>query len=122
MANIRDSKIWCGIGCGIRRGGDCVYISGAGKGRGAYRGLQDDSPSVAAGEPGHELYKKYLPHGGGSIFTFEIKGGAKTAHSQSTEEELLDQGIKQNTIRLSIGIEKVEDLIEALDTAFRAVR
>lgn len=104
------------------------------------------------GEPGHELYKKYLPHGGGSIFTFEIKGDAKTAqafidnlaifsllanvadvkslvihpatttHSQSTEEELLDQGIKQNTIRLSIGIEKVEDLIEALDTAFQAVR
>lgn len=104
------------------------------------------------GEPGHELYKKYLPHGGGSIFTFEIKGDAKTAqafidnlaifsllanvadvkslvihpatttHSQSTEEELLDQGIKQNTIRLSIGIEKVEDLIEALDTAFRAVK
>ena len=84
------------------------------------------------GEPGHELYKKYLPHGGGSIFTFEIKGDANvkslvihpatTTHSQSTEEELLDQGIKQNTIRLSIGIEKVEDLIEALDTAFRAVK
>ena len=47
---------------------------------------------------------------------------ATTTHSQSTEEELLDQGIKQNTIRLSIGIEKVEDLIEALDTAFQAVR
>lgn len=104
------------------------------------------------GEPSHELYKKYLPNGGGSIFTFEIKGDARTAqkfidnlaifsllanvadvkslvihpatttHSQCTEEELLDQGIKQNTIRLSIGIEKAEDLIEALDTAFEAVK
>ena len=103
-------------------------------------------------EPTHELYKKYLPKGGGSIFTFEIKGDAKTAqtfidnlaifsllanvadvkslvihpatttHSQCTEEELLDQGIKPNTIRLSIGIEKVEDLIAALDAAFEAVR
>ena len=103
-------------------------------------------------EPSHELYKKYLPNGGGSIFTFEIKGDAKTAqnfidhlsifsllanvadvkslvihpatttHSQCTEEELLDQGIKPNTIRLSIGIEKVEDLIAALDTAFEAVK
>lgn len=104
------------------------------------------------GQPSHELYKKYLPNGGGSIFTFEIKGDAETAqkfidnlaifsllanvadvkslvihpatttHSQCTEEELLDQGIKQNTIRLSIGIEKAEDLIEALDTAFEAVK
>ena len=103
-------------------------------------------------EPSHELYKKYLPNGGGSIFTFEIKGNAKTAqnfidhlsifsllanvadvkslvihpatttHSQCTEEELIDQGIKPNTIRLSIGIEKVEDLIAALDTAFEAVK
>ena len=103
-------------------------------------------------EPSHELYKKYLPNGGGSIFTFEIKGDAKTAqkfidhlsifsllanvadvkslvihpatttHSQCTEEELLDQGIKPNTIRLSIGIEKVEDLIAALDAAFEAVK
>ena len=103
-------------------------------------------------EPSHELYKKYLPNGGGSIFTFEIKGDAKTAqnfidhlsifsllanvadvkslvihpatttHSQCTEEELIDQGIKPNTIRLSIGIEKVEDLIVALDTAFEAVK
>ena len=103
-------------------------------------------------EPSHELYKKYLPSGGGSIFTFEIKGDAKTAqdfidhlsifsllanvadvkslvihpatttHSQCTEEELLDQGIKPNTIRLSIGIEKVEDLIAALDAAFEAVK
>ena len=103
-------------------------------------------------EPSHELYKKYLPNGGGSIFTFEIKGDAKTAqdfidhlsifsllanvadvkslvihpatttHSQCTEEELLDQGIKPNTIRLSIGIEKVEDLIAALDAAFEAIK
>ena len=103
-------------------------------------------------EPSHELYKKYLPNGGGSIFTFEIKGDAKTAqnfidhlsifsllanvadvkslvihpatttHSQCTEEELIDQGIKPNTIRLSIGIEKIEDLIAALDTAFEAVK
>ena len=103
-------------------------------------------------EPSHELYKKYLPNGGGSIFTFEIKGDAKTAqdfidhlsifsllanvadvkslvihpatttHSQCTEEELLDQGIKPNTIRLSIGIEKVEDLIAALDAPFEAIK
>ena len=103
-------------------------------------------------EPSHELYKKYLPNGGGSIFTFEIKGDAKTAqdfidhlsifsllanvadvkslvihpatttHRQCTEEELLDQGIKPNTIRLSIGIEKVEDLIAALDAAFEAIK
>ena len=103
-------------------------------------------------EPSHELYKKYLPNGGGSIFTFEIKGDAMTAqdfidhlsifsllanvadvkslvihpatttHSQCTEEELLDQGIKPNTIRLSIGIEKVEDLIAALDAAFEVIK
>ena len=108
-------------------------------------------PSLES-ESSHELYKKYLPNGGGSIFTFEIKGDAKTAqdfidhlsifsllanvadvkslvihpatttHSQCTEEELLDQGIKPNTIRLSIGIEKVEDLIAALDAAFEAVK
>ena len=108
-------------------------------------------PSLAS-ESTHELYKKYLPNGGGSIFTFEIKGDAETAqkfidnlsifsllanvadvkslvihpatttHSQCTEEELLDQGIKPNTIRLSIGIEKAEDLIAALDAAFEAVK
>ena len=108
-------------------------------------------PSLES-EPTHELYEKYLPNGGGSIFTFEIKGDAETAqkfidnlsifsllanvadvkslvihpatttHSQCTEEELLDQGIKPNTIRLSIGIEKVEDLIAALDAAFEAVK
>lgn len=104
------------------------------------------------GEPTHELYKKYLPNGGGSIFTFEIRGDAETAqkfidnlaifsllanvadakslvihpatttHSQCTEKELLEQDIKPNTIRLSIGIENVEDLIAALDEAFRAVK
>ena len=103
-------------------------------------------------EPTHELYKKYLPNGGGSIFTFEIKGDAATAqkfidnlaifsllanvadvkslvihpatttHSQCSEAELEEQGIKPNTIRLSIGIEKVEDLIAALDAAFEAVK
>ena len=103
-------------------------------------------------EPTHELYKKYLPNGGGSIFTFEIKGNAATAqkfidnlaifsllanvadvkslvihpatttHSQCSEAELEEQGIKPNTIRLSIGIEKVEDLIAALDAAFEAVK
>ena len=108
-------------------------------------------PSLES-EPSHHLYKKYLPNGGGSIFTFEIKGDAQTAqkfidhlaifsllanvadvkslvihpatttHSQCTEEELLDQGIKPNTIRLSIGIEKVDDLIAALDAAFDAVK
>lgn len=108
-------------------------------------------PSLES-EPSHALYKKYLPNGGGSIFTFEIKGDASTAqkfidhlpifsllanvadvkslvihpatttHSQCTEEELSDQGIKPNTIRLSIGIEKVEDLIAALDEGFKAIQ
>ena len=108
-------------------------------------------PSLES-EPSHKLYKKYLPVGGGSIFTFEIKGDAETAkkfidnlpifsllanvadvkslvihpasttHSQLSEEDLLDQGIKPNTIRLSIGIEKAEDLIAALDLAFEAVK
>jgi len=103
-------------------------------------------------EPSHKLYQKYFPNGGGSIFTFEIKGDADTAkkfidnlaifsllanvadvkslvihpasttHSQLSDDELLDQGIKPNTIRLSIGIEKVEDLIAALDNAFIAVK
>ncbi|MDD6635206.1 MAG: O-acetylhomoserine aminocarboxypropyltransferase/cysteine synthase [Ruminococcus sp.] len=102
-------------------------------------------------ESSHKRYKKYFPNGGGSIFTFEIKGNAETAkkfidnlaifsllanvadvkslvihpasttHSQLTEAELLDQGIKPNTIRLSIGIENADDLIAALDAAFKAV-
>ena len=108
-------------------------------------------PSLES-EPSHFLYKKYFPNGGGSIFTFEINGDAKTAqkfidnlpifsllanvadvkslvihpasttHSQLTEAELADQGIKPNTIRLSIGTEKAEDLIAALDAAFEAVK
>ena len=107
-------------------------------------------PSLES-EPSHKLYHKYLPKGGGSIFTFEIKGGEKeaktfidnlpifsllanvadvkslvihpasTTHSQLTKEEKLNQGIKENTIRLSIGLEKAEDLIEALAVAFDAV-
>lgn len=108
-------------------------------------------PSLES-EPSHKLYKKYFPNGGGSIFTFEIKGDDKTAqkfidnlkifsllanvadvkslvihpasttHSQLSGEELIEQGIKPNTIRLSIGIENVDDLIEALDDAFKAVK
>ncbi len=108
-------------------------------------------PSLPS-EESHEVYKKYFPNGGGSIFTFEIKGSeddakkfidnleifsllanvadvkslvihpASTTHSQLSEEELLDQGIKPNTIRLSIGTENVLDLIDALDKAFAAVK
>ena len=107
-------------------------------------------PSLAS-EPTHDLYKKYFPNGGGSIFTFEVKGGAaeaqkfidnleifsllanvadvkslvihpaSTTHSQLNDEELLEQGIKPNTIRLSIGIENSDDLIEALDKAFAVI-
>mgnify|MGYP000482498336 FL=1 len=107
-------------------------------------------PSLES-EPSHYLYKKYLPNGGGSIFTFEIKGGveeahkfidnleifsllanvadskslvihpATTTHSQCNEQELAEQGIKPNTIRLSIGTENIDDLIAALDDAFNAV-
>lgn len=108
-------------------------------------------PAVTEDESQKELYKKYFPNGGGSIFTFEIKGDAKkakdfidnlelfsllanvadvkslvihpatTTHSQCTEEELLDQGIRPNTIRLSIGTENIDDIIEDLDEAFKAV-
>lgn len=107
-------------------------------------------PSLES-EPSHKLYKKYFPNGGGSIFTFEVKGGAEeackfidnlrifsllanvadvkslvihpasTTHSQLSESELAEQGIKPNTIRLSVGIENVADLIEALDDAFAAI-
>lgn len=98
--------------------------------------------------PDHELYEKYFPEGGGSIFTFEIKGGQKeahefidrlelfsllanvadvkslvihpatTTHSQCTAEELADQGIKPNTIRLSIGTENIKDILADLSQAF----
>lgn len=108
-------------------------------------------PSVTEDAEQKALYKKYFPNGGGSIFTFEIKGDAETAkkfidnleifsllanvadvkslvihpasttHSQLTEEELLDQGIKPNTVRLSIGTEHIDDIIEDLEEAFKAV-
>ncbi|MDD6271730.1 MAG: O-acetylhomoserine aminocarboxypropyltransferase/cysteine synthase [Ruminococcus sp.] len=101
--------------------------------------------------PDHALYEKYFPNGGASIFTFEIKGGQKeahkfidnleifsllanvadvkslvihpatTTHSQLTEQELEDQGIKQNTIRLSIGTEHIDDIIGDLENAFKAI-
>lgn len=108
-------------------------------------------PSVTDDPEQQRLYKKYFPNGGGSIFTFEIKGDAQTAkdfidnlelfsllanvadvkslvihpasttHSQLSEEELLEQGIKPNTIRLSIGTEHIDDIIQDLEEAFKAV-
>ena len=77
-------------------------------------------PAVSDDPEQQALYKKYFPNGGGSIFTFEINP-ATTTHSQCTEEELLDQGIKPNTIRLSIGTEHIDDIIQDLDEAFKAV-
>ena len=109
-------------------------------------------PSVSKDPEQQALYKKYFPNGGGSIFTFEIKGDAQkakdfidnlelfsllanvadvkslvihpasTTHSQMTEEELLGSGIKPNTIRLSIGTENIDDIIEDLEEAFKAVK
>lgn len=108
-------------------------------------------PSLAD-HPDHKLYEAYFPNGGASIFTFEIKGGreeawkfidnlkifsllanvadvkslvihpASTTHSQLTEEELLDQGICQNTIRLSIGTEHIDDIIADLENGFAALK
>ena len=108
-------------------------------------------PSVSDDPEQQKLYKKYFPNGGGSIFTFEIKGDAKkaqdfidqlelfsllanvadvkslaihpasTTHSECNEAELLDQGIKPNTIRLSIGTENIDDIIEDLAEAFKAI-
>ena len=102
--------------------------------------------------PDHALYEKYFPNGGGSIFTFDIKGGqeeawkfidalqifsllanvadvkslvihpASTTHSQLSDEELLDQGIKRNTIRLSIGTEHIDDIIADLERGFAAAK
>ncbi len=102
--------------------------------------------------PNHALYQKYFPNGGGSIFTFEIKGGVKeahkfidsleifsllanvadvkslvihpatTTHSQLTKEELEEQGIKPNTIRLSIGTEHIDDIIGDLQNGFEAIK
>ena len=101
--------------------------------------------------PDHDLYQKYFPHGGASIFTFNIKGGreeawkfidnlkifsllanvadvkslvihpASTTHSQLNDEELADQGIAQNTIRLSIGTEHIDDIIADLENGFAAI-
>lgn len=109
-------------------------------------------PSVSENEEQQRLYKKYFPNGGGSIFTFEIKGDAdkakkfidnlelfsllanvadlkslvihpqSTTHSQLNEKELVEQGIKPNTIRLSIGTENIEDILEDLGEAFKAVQ
>lgn len=109
-------------------------------------------PSVSEDAEQQSLYKKYFPNGGGSVFTFEIKGDAQkakdfidnlelfsllanvadvkslvihpasTTHSQLNEEELEDQGIKPNTIRLSIGTENIDDIIEDLEEAFQAVQ
>ena len=103
------------------------------------------------GHPDHALYEKYFPNGGGSIFTFDIKGGqaeaykfidslevfsllanvadvkslvihpATTTHSQLSPEELLDQGVKPNTIRLSIGTEHIDDILADLEKGFAAV-
>ena len=108
-------------------------------------------PSLAD-HPDHALYEKYFPNGGASIFTFDIKGGkdeawkfidaleifsllanvadvkslvihpASTTHSQLSDEELLDQGIGQNTIRLSIGTEHIDDIIADLDKGFAALK
>lgn len=102
--------------------------------------------------PDHALYRKYFPNGGGSIFTFEIKGGqeaawkfidsleifsllanvadvkslvihpATTTHSQLSEAELADQGITPSTIRLSIGTEHIDDILADLEKGFAAVR
>ena len=107
-------------------------------------------PSLA-NHPDHALYQKYFPHGGASIFTFNIKGGleeawkfidnlkifsllanvadvkslvihpASTTHSQLNDEELADQGIAQNTIRLSIGTEHIDDIIADLENGFAAI-
>ena len=108
-------------------------------------------PSVSQDPIQQQLYKKYFPRGGGSIFTFEIRGGAEkarefidnlelfsllanvadvkslvihpasTTHSQMNEKELLEQGIRPGTIRLSIGTEHIDDILEDLEEAFRSV-
>lgn len=108
-------------------------------------------PSVTENASQQELYRKYFPNGGGSIFTFEIKGDAQkakdfidnlelfsllanvadvkslvihpasTTHSQLNDDELAEQGIKLNTIRLSVGTENIDDIIQDLDEAFKAV-
>lgn len=114
--------------------------------------LKVHHPSVTTDRAQQELYKKYFPNGGGSIFTFEIKGDAQkakdfidnlelfsllanvadvkslvihpatTTHSQCTDKELTEQGIKPNTIRLSVGTENIDDIIQDLGEAFKAVQ
>ena len=109
-------------------------------------------PSVTEDKEQQELYKKYFPNGGGSIITIDIKGGkdaarvfidnlhlfsllanvadakslvihpASPTHSQETLEELEDQGIHHGTIRLSIGLENIDDIIEDLESGFKALR
>ena len=109
-------------------------------------------PSVSDDPSQQELYKKYFPNGGGSIFTFEVKGDEKktrefidnlelfsllanvadvkslvvhpasTTHSQLNEQELLEQGITRSTVRLSIGTENIDDIIQDLDEAFKAIQ
>ena len=109
-------------------------------------------PAVTDDQVQRNLYNKYFPEGGGSIFTFEVDGDeqktkdfidnlklfsllanvadvkslvihpATTTHSQCTEEELLDQGIKKNTVRLSIGTEHIDDIIADLEQAFDAIK
>ena len=108
-------------------------------------------PSIES-HPDHELYQKYFPNGGASIFTFDIKGGqeeawkfidslqifsllanvadvkslvihpASTTHSQLSVEDLLDTGIRPNTIRLSIGTEHADDIIADLEKGFAAIK
>ncbi|MGN1126186.1 MAG: PLP-dependent transferase, partial [Ruminococcus sp.] len=109
-------------------------------------------PSITEDEEQKKLYKKYFPNGGGSIFTFEIKGTeqqakdfidnlklfsllanvadvkslvihpASTTHAQLNEEELANVGIKKNTIRLSIGTEHIDDIIADLENGFSAIK
>ena len=116
------------------------------------QGVETVSHPSLPDHPDHALYTRYFPRGGGSIFTFEIKGGqeeawafidhleifsllanvadvkslvihpASTTHSQLSEEELLDQGIRPNTIRLSIGTEHIDDILADLEKGFDAVR
>ncbi|MDO5688188.1 O-acetylhomoserine aminocarboxypropyltransferase [Pseudoscardovia radai] len=114
--------------------------------------VESVSHPAVPGRADHDLYERYFPNGGGSIFTFDIKGGkdaarvfidnlhlfsllanvgdakslvvhpASTTHSQESPEELEDQGIHQGTIRLSIGLENIDDIIEDLDGGFKALR
>ena len=114
--------------------------------------VESVSHPAVPGRADHDLYAKYFPNGGGSIFTFDIKGGkdaarvfinnlhlfsllanvgdakslvvhpASTTHSQESPEELEDQGIHQGKIRLSIGLENIDDIIEDLEGGFKALR